>query len=442
MVGFENLLTGRTLADRYRIGEVIGRGGMGAVYRATDERLGREVALKVILLPVGDAELRERARARFQREARAAARLHHPNVVTVHDFGTDSALGLDYLVMELLHGEDLARRLERSGPLPVAAALAVVAQAARGLAAGHRAGLVHRDVKPGNLLLTQGDEGPRVHVLDFGIARVEPDEGDATATEFTQAGEAPLSRAYASPEQLRGMGHASPASDVWALGATAFQLLMGRKPFTEADLGRMAAGHPVPPPPIRVYNPAVPAEVEQVIHRALAWNPAERFPDSAAFADALRPVAGAEATAPELPDATHPSEPPPPKRRLPWRAAAGLAAVALLGVGGAELYQRYGGRLDEPRPEPKPRWELVSSEADMSCSALFEYCVRVRCTVSNVGDGAGRVAVQASLRGGAEPIRKTERVFVRPKQRETIVIDFPEARLGENYEERCLVLRQ
>ena len=203
MVGFESLLTGRTLADRYRIAEVIGRGGMGAVYRATDERLGREVALKVILLPAGDAHLREHARARFQREARAAGRLHHPNVVTVHDFGTDLTLGLDYLVMELLHGEDLASRLERAGPLPVDAALGMVAQAARGLAAGHRAGLVHRDVKPGNLLLTQGDEGPRVHVLDFGIARVEPDEGDATATEFTQAGEAPLSRARSTRAPAR-----------------------------------------------------------------------------------------------------------------------------------------------------------------------------------------------------------------------------------------------
>ncbi len=441
MAGFENLLTGRTLADRYRIGEVIGRGGMGAVYRATDERLGREVALKVILLPGGDAHLREHARGRFQREARAAARLHHPNVVTVHDFGTDPTLGLDYLVMELLHGEDLASRLERSGPLPVAAALAVVAQAARGLAAGHRAGLVHRDVKPGNMLLTQGDEGLRVHVLDFGIARVEPDEGDATATEFTQAGEAPLSRAYAAPEQLRGVGHASPASDVWALGATAFQLLMGRKPFSEADLSRMAAGFPVPPPSLRAHNAAVSVRVEQIIHRALAWNPGERYPDAAAFADALRPSAGAEA-APEL-TREHPArERPGRKRRLPWKAAAAVAAVALLGVGGVELYDRYGARLGDPRPEPKPRWELVSSEADISCSALFEYCVRVRCTVSNVGDGAGRVAVQASLRAGAEPFRKTERVFLRPKQKETLVMDFPEAHLGVDYQERCLVLRQ
>jgi serine/threonine protein kinase len=438
MVGFESLLTGRTLADRYRIAEVIGRGGMGAVYRATDERLGREVALKVILLPAGDAHLREHARARFQREARAAARLHHPNVVTVHDFGTDPTLGLDYLVMELLHGEDLASRLERAGPLPVGAALGVVAKAARGLAAGHRAGLVHRDVKPGNLLLTQGDEGPRVHVLDFGIARVEPDEGDATATEFTQAGEAPLSRAYAAPEQLRGVGHASPASDVWALGATMFQLLMGRKPFSETDLNRMAAGHPVPPPPLRAHNPAVPAEVEQLVHRALAWNPAERFADAAVLADALRPVLGAGTDSAPEPTV----ERTPRKRRMPWKAAAALVTVALLGVGGAELYQRYGAEIDDPRPEPKPRWELVSGQADISCSALFEYCVRVRCTVSNVGDGAGRVSVQASLRGGAEPFRKTERVFLRPKQKETLVIDFPEARLGENYEERCLILRQ
>src|SRR5690348_16081674 len=135
MSGLEGLLAGRILGGRYLIEEVIGRGGMGAVYRAIDERLGRSVAVKVITVSgASDPEVRDRLRARFHREARAAAALpHHPNVVPVYDYGTDEELGLDYIVMELLRGNDLATRLARSGPPPLAAALKILHQAARGL---------------------------------------------------------------------------------------------------------------------------------------------------------------------------------------------------------------------------------------------------------------------------------------------------------------------
>ena len=433
MTGFERLLSGRTVAARYRIGEVIGRGGMGAVYRATDERLGREVAVKVMVLATGVDELRERMRVRFHREARAAARLHHPNVVTVHDFGTDPDLGLDYLVMELLHGEDVAQYLERRGPAPLAEALDILRQAARGLAAGHRAGLVHRDVKPGNLFLSRDEDGLHVRVLDFGIARVDTTDEDATSTHLTRPGHAPLSRAYAAPEQLRGEDCATPACDVWALGATAYQLLLGRKPFTEADTNRMTAGFPAPVPSMRAYRPQIPAELEQTVHRALAWAPEARFPDAASF---LRAIGGGVESG--APPATTPKSEPRPRRRIPWRAAAAVGVIGLLGLGGVEAVRRWGPG-ENPGPPPEARWEVVGANADYACSELFEFCVRVKCTIRNVGTGPGEAAVQASLRGGPSPIRKTERALVRPKEEKTLVMVFREAKLGEDYEPGCRI---
>ncbi|MDB4950020.1 MAG: Serine/threonine protein kinase [Gemmatimonadetes bacterium] len=296
MSGLEALLTGRVMADRYRIEEVIGRGGMGAVYRAVDERLDRPVAVKVITIAGGlDAAGREKLRARFRHEASAAARLpHHPNVVPVYDYGTDPTLGLDFLVMELLRGEDLATLLARSGPPPVATGLRILLGAARGVAVGHRARLIHRDVKPGNVFLARTGEGDEttVRVLDFGIAKLMADED--TGTQLTHDGRAPLSPAYASPEQLRGEERLTPASDVFSLGALGFQLLTGDRPFTDNDRNRMAVGMAVPIPSIRARNPGVPEAAEQVIHRALADDAAARFPDAGVLADAVQRVLSGE----------------------------------------------------------------------------------------------------------------------------------------------------
>lgn len=288
MSGFEGLLAGRVLVDRYRVEEVIGRGGMGAVYRAIDERLGREVAVKVITVAGGaDPEARERIRARFRHEAASAARLpHHPHVVPVYDYGTDPALGLDFLVMELLRGEDLASRLARSGPPPLPIALRILRDAASGVAVGHRAGVIHRDVKPGNVFLVRSDDAEelQIRVLDFGIAKLIE---DADSTQLTQDGRAPLSPAYASPEQLRGDARVTPASDVFSLGAIGFQMLTGERPFSEADRNRMAIGQAVPLPDVREHAPGVPPFVAETIARALAADPAERFPTAGALADGV-----------------------------------------------------------------------------------------------------------------------------------------------------------
>jgi TonB family protein len=286
MSGFEGLLTGRVLADRYLVEELIGRGGMGAVYQALDQRLGRPVAVKVIMVPGADAVTHARLRQRFLREAQLAAGLRHPNVVTVHDFGTDDTLGLDYLVMALLEGEDLASLTAGGRRLPAAAALTVVAQAARGLTAGHRRGLVHRDVKPGNLFLETDEHGEaHVRILDFGIAQVAFDE-----PALTMAGRDPLSPTYAAPEQLRGGERLTAAADVFSLAAVALYLLTGQRPFTgdaatqaaeaEAALARLAAA------------PEATPALHDVLRRALEIDPGRRWPDAETFRQALERAHG------------------------------------------------------------------------------------------------------------------------------------------------------
>jgi serine/threonine protein kinase len=291
MYGIAGLLTGRTLCGRYRIDAVIGRGGMGAVYRASDERLGRSVAVKVIGIVAHDEDDHVRLQGRFLREAKAAAALHHPNVVSVYDFGTDAEVGLDFLVMELLHGEDLAVRLARTGPPPMNVALSILRQAARGLAAGHRVGLVHRDVKPGNLFLETSDhpDEPHVRVLDFGIAQVSGEEG--TMTHLTEYGRSPFSPAYASPEQMRGDDRLTPASDVFSLAAVGYNLLTGTRPFTSTDAAQMAREVDDAVRRLPERAPALPPHVRGTLVRALSIAPAARFADAALLADALNGAA-------------------------------------------------------------------------------------------------------------------------------------------------------
>jgi serine/threonine protein kinase len=314
MTGFEHLLAGRTLGGRYRIEALIGRGGMGAVYQATDERLGRPVAVKVISPPAGVPEsTRQELRARFQREARAAARLHHPNVVTIHDFGTDEELGLDYLVMGLLHGDDLAARIARGDPLTLPQVVELLRGAARGLAAGHRIGLVHRDVKPGNLFLCGGEvhSAEEVRVLDFGIAKaMAGDEG--TLTHLTRFGHAPLSPAYAAPEQLRAEGDPTPACDVYGLGAIGWELLAGRRPFTDDDIRRVGDGRHVPPPTPPAGSP-LDGPLGSLLLRCIAIDPTHRPADAEAFLAALD-------------DAMAGREPPPLPAKAPIVARPFFAA--------------------------------------------------------------------------------------------------------------------
>ncbi|HEX9938163.1 MAG TPA: serine/threonine-protein kinase [Longimicrobium sp.] len=337
---FARALVGRTLAGRYELGESIGAGGMSVVYRGHDNVLGRPVAVKVVALPADTDEMRDNLRERFRREAASAARIaHHPNVVQVYDYGTDPELDLDFIVMELLRGRDLKQALAQ-GALSRGEALRIVREAARGLSAGHREGIVHRDVKPANIFLV-GVDGrlEYVRVLDFGIAKAV--EGDDDQLTLTTHGQLPHSPAYASPEQTDPGTPITPASDVFQLGLIAYELLAGQRAYTEADRKRIRAGEAVPPAHTAAWA-AVPAPLRAVIERALSHDPAGRYPDAGAFADAL---AHAEEASPLHHDVhddhtllatvaaapapvVAPPVPPAPPGEPAVDDAAGLAAVA------------------------------------------------------------------------------------------------------------------
>ncbi len=282
--GFEGLLTGHTLAGRYHVEEVIGRGGFAAVYRATDQRLGRTVAVKVITQSAVEPGDARRHAAPLRRARRAPSPLpHHPNVVTVLDFGADPDLGLDFLVMELLRGEVLSDRLKRAEPTAVPEALRILRDAASGVDAGHRAGLIHRDIKPGNIFLSRPEHGgpARVSVLDFGIARFT--EAQETRAHRT-SGRGPCRRP--TPARAASWRAAlTPASDVFSLGVIGYHLLAREKPFGH---DRMQPGpYARAPAPLRERNPAVPAAVAAVIEQAMRDEPAARYPDAGAFVHAL-----------------------------------------------------------------------------------------------------------------------------------------------------------
>ena len=286
----EALLLGRTLADRYTIEAVIGRGGMSLVFRALDQRLGRPVALKVVSLPASGHAARAELRQRLRREAASSARIPpHPNVVQVYDYGTDEKLDVDFIVMELLEGRDLKQVIHDAAPTQEQA-VRILREAARGLAAGHRAGLVHRDVKPANVFLSGAGSLGVAKILDFGIAKaleLSPDD------DLTQTGAVPHSPAYASPEQMHGSRQITPASDVYQLGLVAYELLTGERAFTEVDRERIRSGAELPLPERGRWHAVDPA-LRGFVARSLHPDPERRFADAEAFVVALSAAAEGE----------------------------------------------------------------------------------------------------------------------------------------------------
>jgi eukaryotic-like serine/threonine-protein kinase len=264
------------LNDRYELDRPISGGGMGAVWRAVDRRLDRPVAVKLLRRDLAaDPAFVER----FRREARAAGALSHPNVAGVFDYGEHD--GQAFIVMELVEGENLAERLARGGPLPWPQALAIAEQVARALAAAHAHGLVHRDVKPANVLLGDGLDPPLVKVTDFGIAR-----SDHSAT-LTGTGALLGSAGYLAPEQASG-ARVGPAADLYGLGCVLFEMVTGAAPYRGETAVALATQHvsaPVPNP--RELRPELPGAVAAIILKALRKDPAERFGSAAAMADAL-----------------------------------------------------------------------------------------------------------------------------------------------------------
>jgi serine/threonine-protein kinase len=269
-------MIGREIGGRYRLIAPLGEGGMATLWRAIDEQLDREVAVKILRPQFGaDAGFA----ARFKQEARSAGSLAHPNIVSVYDYGTDGAEGSQYIVMQLVDGQDLSAILRERGMLSPDDAARIAVDVASALEAAHRRGIVHRDVKPGNILIT--DDGD-VKVTDFGIARAVS-EASMTVTGTTLG-----SVHYFSPEQASG-DEVTGASDVYSLGIVLYEMLTGRRPF-EGDSAAGVALRRInedAPSPWSIGKP-VPRGLEGILMRALARDPKQRYPDAGSMAEALR----------------------------------------------------------------------------------------------------------------------------------------------------------
>jgi WD40 repeat protein len=399
------------LADhaRYRLLGLIGQGGMGAVYRAEHRRMQRLVALKIINpgLMAKPATVE-----RFQQEVRAAARLHHPNIVTAYD--ADQAGGLHFLVMEHVEGRSLADLVSERGPLPAAEACACVRQAALGLQHAHEQGMVHRDVTPHNLMRTPDGT---VKILDFGLARLgrTPDEPLPEGTEaarLTGAGTVMGTAEYLAPEQATDPRTADIRADIYSLGCTLFHLLTGRPPFEGGTVLEKIARHASAPlPPLT----GVPPGLAAVVARMTAKDPAHRYGTPADVAAALAPFA-------------RPGAARPRKRAL---IAVALGLVGLIAVAGIvlrirtdrgevvvrtddaslELVVQQGGRIVRIRdPKSGQTWELDTRNyhlalADQPKGLRIE--LKDRGTVTIRRDAGGVVTVTTAPKGseGAEPVR-------------------------------------
>ncbi|MDQ3492700.1 MAG: protein kinase, partial [Chloroflexota bacterium] len=327
----------RQIDGRYRLEARIGRGGMATVYRAHDEQLDRAVAVKVMRADLGEDPLFVQ---RFEAEARRAASVSHPNVVLVYDVGTD---GAPYMVMELVEGGDLARLLADEGRMSPERAARMAADSAAALGAAHDAGLVHRDVKPGNILL--GADG-RAMVADFGIARATGEDS------MTKTGATLGSVEYFSPEQARGE-RVGPASDIYALGCVLYELLTGQRPFRGDSAFAVATARlrQATPDPRAVVDD-LPRELATIAMRAMARDPAQRYASagdmhtallswlerSSAPRAAVTPATFSTETSIEptvLPAAAEPPAGSPPQRRRGLSRAWPLALLLLfLLIGG------------------------------------------------------------------------------------------------------------
>jgi serine/threonine-protein kinase len=380
------------IADRYELGRRLGLGGMSTVHLALDRRLQREVAIKLLAEHLAD----DRAFvARFRREALAAARLVHPNIVQVFDFGRDDASGRHYIVMEYVKGQSCAEILRDRGHLPVAEALAIVAHACRGLDYAHRNGVVHRDVKPGNLL--RAEDG-LVKLADFGIAKALTDE-----SAITQVGSVLGTAAYLSPEQAHGE-EAGPAADIYSLGVVTYQLLSGRLPYEAASLPELAMLQQREAPPLlHEIVAGVPPQLAAAVDRALALAPDDRYGSAEKMRAAL--VDGARGVGP-LPEA----EPAP-------RATEATSATRVVPAAGARRLEPRPSRRPAPRPQPQAparparparrgrRWAL-------SLLAVAVIAAAVAIAVAQAGGGTRGVKLGESVGSGVnDTVAKLERLI-------------------------------
>ncbi len=330
------------LSGRYELGDRLGSGGMSNVYRATDLILERTVAVKILAEHLSDDE---RFVARFRREALAVAKLIHPIIVQVYDTGIDE--GRHYIVMEYVEGRSGAQILQRQGPIEPDTAAEGGIQACAGLDYAHRRGIIHRDVKPGNLMIVGGPVGGgpmTVKLTDFGIARA------LAQTRITQVGSVVGTAAYLAPEQVRGE-EATPATDVYALGVVLYQFLTGRLPYEGSTLAELAVRQqnerPLPP---STYNDAVPETLGGAVLRALEGDPARRYASADELAGGLHlGLQGEDVTLPleEGATSTHVLGGEEATRRLDQTERTELRP--------ASPTRRPVARAPQPAPAPPPR---------------------------------------------------------------------------------------
>ncbi len=399
-------LVGQTLGN-YRIVSEIGQGGMGVVYLAEHEVIGRKVAVKVLRNDV-QRELVER----FLIEARAAAKLQHPGLVEVFDFGHD-AHGSAYIVMEFLAGESLAERLDRDPRLPIPLACSIARQVASALQVAHGGGIVHRDLKPGNIYLVPDADSPvgvRTKVLDFGIAKLTADRDERSTR--THSGALIGTPRYMSPEQCKNARNVDGRSDIYALGCLVYEMLLGVAPFDYDTWAELVGAHlhEQPPRPTDL-DPAVPADVERLLIKMLEKNPEHRPRSMQELAQAIdgllrthagssmrfTPATGVRTTPHDVrstdptflavgeptpsgeriirPPTPVPAPAPAPAKRTPW-LAIGIAAAGAIGLAAAAVIAFGRSHDDKPAetayvvvdhegsaPSPQPRVAVPADAA-------------------------------------------------------------------------------
>jgi serine/threonine protein kinase len=310
------LVSGDIVAERYRIGPVIGAGGMGIVYKAQHIELGTPVAIKVIRPDIAQNSSLWR---RFAREARALAALHNKHVVRVHDAGTLPS-GLRYLVMELLDGTDLRRLISEQGTMPVPAAVDHALQVCSALGDAHRLHIIHRDIKPENIFLARFRAcEPTIKLLDFGVARFLDDTG-----QLTVPGRGVGSPRYLSPEQLQNPGSADQRSDLWGVGLLLYELISGRSPFHDMNTAQVCLTIVQGPiPSIDALCPSLPRALSAAIMRCLEIDPARRFQSADELSAALEPFSSRHTLAkppsdPDEKNGTSDEEAGTKKAKHPW----------------------------------------------------------------------------------------------------------------------------
>ena len=347
----------------YEVVALLGRGGMGEVYRAFDTRVGRVVAVKVL---TAEAAAQPERRQRFEREARAVARLNHPHICSLFDVGRQD--GIEFLVMEFLEGETLAARLSR-GPLPFDDALKHAAALAQALARAHREGITHRDIKPSNVMLT--DVG--IKLLDFGLAKLRdrddspvpgsPVDDEPTVIALSPEGTLIGTMAYMSPEQLQGRV-VDARTDIYALGLIVYEMITGQRAFAKgSQAGLIAAILTEDPPPMTMLQPRTPPAVERIIVTALAKDPNKRWQDAGDLARELAWVITDSDTT-----GSGKSPIPLPPARRPWAIAAAAVIVAAIGTTGL-VWRIHNPRVNNPGDPIRSSQSAVRNLVVLPCRA-------------------------------------------------------------------------